>query len=82
MIDYMGVMLADLKVEEMRRSMTPIEDYDPQIVLEMPSWVAQCIGRLLLVVGGRMTTLGERMDHERDMARGASLKGHQKGTFG
>jgi hypothetical protein len=51
MVEDAGMILVHLKIEEMRRSMTPILDYDARIVPEQPKWMAQQVGLVLHAVG-------------------------------
>jgi hypothetical protein len=82
MVDNMGTILAQLKIEETRRSVTPILDYDAQIVPEQPRLMAQQVGRVLQAMGSRITALGEHVSQERDIAPVTSLREQQDGILG
>lgn len=76
MIDYMGMMLSAVKIDELRQAWASCQETD-QIESDQPSWVALQIGRLLQVVGSGLTSLGKRVSHERPTAVVASLRGQE-----
>jgi len=82
MVDNTGMILAQLKIEETRRSVTPILDYDAQIVPEQPRWTAQRVGWVLRAVGSRITALGEYVSRERAMLPVNSLRERQDRILG
>ncbi len=65
MLDLMGVVLAQLKIEDTDRS--PHHD-NGQKERDQPGWALKQTGHLLQVIGTKMTSLGERLGHESDSA--------------
>ena len=72
MISQMGVMLAGLKIADMKQSQMIHHDSE-MAESEQPGWLLKQAGRWLQVVGAKMAFLGERIGHESNSAPTTAL---------
>ena len=76
MIDNISMVLAEIKVDEVRRSLSSVwqEEYRLANSKQNKSEaLSKQVGRFLQVVGSRMSALGQLVNRERDAALETSL---------